>query len=278
MAKSYLSKSTLELVELGNEKAVAELQRRVAKTGSAHAQKALIKLGVGVDGGVTTEDASPGVPPNRVAMEQAVDSGDATVMLQMMKQLASMMGVEFPMPEPKPAAKTRKVKTVNVPPASEEPTLMAMSRDQLKQLAGVAANSRLRTPTLVETILANQKPQTKPRHTNGEYLTGIKGTKTLTDDGVILTILGASQKDDDGEWLDEAAPHPTSGTVGRGETAKEAMHALNDALAEQGYRIGWKSNYFQKVEGRNADHLLRSKQKSRKRNINKSSVLTADVH
>ena len=257
MAKKYMQMTTQELVESGSDKAVAELERRVAKTGSKFAKKALETLGAG--GGITP--ATVDVP---VVADSSTPDLEALV-----AAVAKTLGLEFPQPAPAPAAKTRKVKTVNVPPAFDEPTLMAMSRDQLKQLAGVEPKKRTHTATLVQMILANQEPKPQPKHTTGEYLTGIKGTKTLTDDGVILTILGASQKDDDGEWLDEAAPHPTSGTVGRGETAKEAMHALNDALAEQGYRIGWKSNYFLKVEGRNADHLLRNKQKARNRNTNK---------
>jgi len=270
MAKKFMQMTTQELVESGSDKAVAELERRVAKTGSKFAKKALETMGVG-----DTEDNA--LPPNRVALEQVVaDSSSTPDLAALVAQVAKTLGLEFPQPAPAPAAKTRKVKTVNVPPAFDEPTLMAMSRDQLKQLAGVEPKKRTRTATLVQMILANQEPKPQPKHTTGEYLTGIKGTKTLTDDGIILAILGASQKDDNGEWLDEAAQHPASGAVGHGNTAKEAMHALNDGLSHQGYRIGWKSNYFTKVDERSSDHLVRTA-KTRNRNTNKSAVLTADI-
>jgi hypothetical protein len=200
-------------------------------------------------------------------------------MLQMMQQMAKMMGIEFPMTEPKPAAKTRKVKTVNVPPAFTEPTLMAMSRDQLKQLAGADPKERTRTTTLVQRILAKQA--TKPARTKNvsakkEYLNGMKGKVQLTDDGVVITVLGKGKKNKNGEWSAKAAKHEVSDTVGKGDTKKEAMYNLNDNLPE-GYCIGWNSNAWDTEDTRDPNHLLRSKKKARKRNSNKSSVLTADV-
>ena len=263
MAKKMIQLSGQELVAKGNPKAVAELVRR-HNNGSRFAIKRLEELGLDHEGNPLTD-------------EQPAQDSNAERIAQLEAELAAAKAGGVPTGKPKAAKKTRKVKSVDAPPVFTEATLTAMPREQLKGLAGVGASSKLRSKTLVQQILGNQQPEVEPVspiQDKAEYLKGMMVRQTLTDDGIMLEILGTGVQKKDGTYKKKAKKHDLTGACGIGNDYKEAVYSLNEGLAEQGFKIGKPGNWFEQVDERTG---ITKSNRPKRRNTNKSAVMTADL-
>ena len=239
-------------------KALKELNRRWNLNGKATTQRALARLGVIV--GDTKDTVAALEDKHKKAKDRGVTAED----------------------KPKSAKKTRKIKGKK----SKDDTLTkeqleAMSRQELLKVCGIEPGKRTRSKTLINEYLSKT---VKAQPSKLPWVKGFRLTRSLTDEGHRVEIVGESIRKKDGTFKKKKynTDHKYVGLYGVGATIKDAMDNLRVALEPHGVQMGGSprsGNYIENLgdQRTDTDHLLRSNKSNRRRTANKSAVLTADM-
>ncbi len=241
-------------------KALKELNRRWKLNGKATTQRALARLGVIV--GDTKDTVADLEDKHKKAKDRGVTAED----------------------KPKSAKKTRKIggkKSKGKTFTKEQ--LEAMSRQELLKVCGIEPGKRTRSKTLINEYLSKtEKAEVKPSKL--PWVKGFRLTRTLTDEGYRMEVIGEGIRKKDGTFKKKKynTDHEYVGLYGVGETVKDAMNNLREALEPHGVQMGSGPRSGNYVEDRgdqrtNTDHLLRSNKSNRRRTANKSAVLEANM-